>query len=91
MTDTRKLKAIKVVHDYQGEETTTYIDYDTFERSFVKERWQGERRYARKYTLWGYNHTYMTVKSPMGNVSSRYFTFPNSVEQAIEIDKEVQG
>ncbi len=56
----------------------TEITLDRFKRSFVIERWHGERRYNRQYTSLGYYHTKTIVPNPYGNTRSvRTFVFPN--------------
>lgn len=78
-----QMKAIKVLHlDTENRMTTSYISHDQFKTSFVDERWEGERRTNNKYTIFGYYHTKMTVKSPSGAKSVRVFEFPDTHEEA---------
>lgn len=85
---TNELKCIKVTHTYEGETMTNYISYNQFKASFIDERWQGERRYNREYTIFGYVHTKTIVKSPTGSKSVRVFDFPNSVNEAETIHQQ---
>ena len=55
---------------------TMHLTLKQFEQSFVKERWEGERRYDKKYTKYGYFHTKTIVNNPFDNSRSvRLFTF----------------
>lgn len=77
---------IKVNHVMQdkinGKWTTTQdfgneeITLETFERSFVRERWEGERRTNKQYTKLGYFHTKTTVNMNESYRSVRTFVFP---------------
>ena len=85
-TSLRNLKCIKVTHNGEREYN---ISYNKFYRSFVEERWTGERRTGRNATIFGYAHTKTTVKNPFGGTSSvRVFDFPISEEEAIERHEE---
>ncbi|XWX31194.1 hypothetical protein WGPJNHAJ_CDS0147 [Staphylococcus phage PG-2021_19] len=78
-----QMKAIKVLHlDTENRMTTSYISHEQFKTSFIDERWKGERRTNNKYTIFGYYHTKMTVKSPSGAKSVRVFEFPDTHEEA---------
>ena len=75
-----QIKCIKVIHNTSdGHSSEEYISWATFYRSFVKERWAGERRTRRVYTIFGTAHKVTTVKSPSGHITSvRLFEFPNT-------------
>ena len=78
-----QLKAIKVLHlDTENRMTTSYISHDQFKNSFVDERWSGERRTNKKYTIFGYYHTKTTVTRSDGAKSVRVFEFPDTHEEA---------
>ena len=84
-----EMKCIKTEHTYEGETTVEYLTFEQFKNSFVDERWVGERRYNKQYSIFGYYHTKTIVTNPYnGEKSVRVFTFPKSQEQAIELDKE---
>lgn len=89
----REMKAIKMVHTTDsGEVLTSYISFDQFEQSFVKERWDGERRSMTTYTMFGKYHTKTTVTNPYSGLKSiRTFTFPNTYEEALQIHTKVVG
>ena len=83
MTNLNQMKTIKVTHlDAENRMTTSYISHDQFKNSFVDERWSGERRTNKKYTIFGYYHTKTTVTSPYGSQSVRVFEFPDTHEEA---------
>ena len=84
------MKAIKVTLVY-GNETpkVSFISFNQFKKSFVEERWQGERRYNKNYTMFGLHHTKTIVTNPHdGTKSVRTFEFPESYEQALNIHNE---
>ena len=71
-----------------GEYTST-ISFNQYLRGYVEEKWSGERRYNKKDTIFGYWHTKTIVIEPIYKWKSvTEFVFPNSLEEAIEIDKE---
>ena len=82
------LKCIKhTLVNSDGEKTVTYITYNQYRKSFVDERWTGERRTGKIYTMFGYDHTKTTVR--FGNLKSVHtFDFPRSREQAEALDVE---
>ena len=82
------LKCIKhTLVNSDGETTVTYITYNQYRTSFVDERWTGERRTGKIYTMFGYDHTKTTVR--FGNLKSTHtFDFPRSREQAEALDAE---
>lgn len=90
MTNLYDLKCIKVDHTTtEGEQLVTYISFNQFESSFIKERWTGERRYNKEHTLFGHVHTKTIVTNPFdGKKSRRTFTFPSSPVKAEQIHKE---
>lgn len=78
-----QLKAIKVSHlDTENRKTVSYISHEQFKTSFVDERWSGERRTNKKYTIFGYYHTKTTVTRFDGAKSVRMFEFPNTQAEA---------
>lgn len=83
MTNLNQMKAIKVSHlDTENRKTVSYISHDQFKTSFIDERWEGEKRTNKKYTIFGYYHTKTTVTSPEGKQSVRLFEFPDTHEEA---------
>lgn len=83
------LKCIKVIHtNVDGEITENYITYKRYCKSFIDERWSGERRYNKSFSVFGLNPTYITVNNGYGGISRRRFIFPNSVEEAREIHEK---
>ena len=90
MTNLNNLKCIKLTHVTDLNETlVSYISFEQFTNSFVKERWEGERRSNKTYTMFGYVHTKTTVKNPYnGNKSIRTFEFPHTREEAQQIHSE---
>lgn len=88
MKNLREMKSIKMVHITEnGEVLTSYISFNQFEQSFVKERWEGERRTLTTYTMFGKYHTKTTVTNPYSGLKSiRTFEFPSSRDQALELD-----
>lgn len=77
------MKSIKVTHIFREEETISWISFNQFQKSFVNERWQGERRYKTDYTIFGRVHHKTIVKNPYSDERSvRLFDFPNSREEA---------
>ena len=91
MINLREMKSIKMVYTTDsGEVLISYISFNEFEQSFVKERWRGERRSMTIYTIFGKYHTKTTVTNPYNGLKSiRTFTFPNSYDQALEIHMKV--
>lgn len=84
-----QLKAIKVTHlDTENRKTVSYISHEQFKTSFVDERWRGERRTGKKYTIFGYYHTKTTVTRFDGAKSVRVFEFPDTHEEAEARHKE---
>lgn len=80
-----QLKAIKVLHlDTENRKTVSYISHEQFKTSFIDERWNGERRTHKKYTIFGYYHTKTVVTSPSGAKSVRVFEFPDTHAKAEE-------
>lgn len=93
MKNVNKMKCIKVerkrVENGKVVNTVTdFIDFETFQKSFVKERWSGERRTQKQYTFFGEVHTRTTVRFDEKSKSVRDFTFPKSVAEAEKIDSE---
>lgn len=84
-----QMKTIKVSHlDTENRKTVSYISHEQFKTSFVEERWSGERRTNKKYTIFGYYHTKTTVKRPDGAKSVRVFEFPDTHAEAEARHKE---
>ncbi|WOZ17600.1 hypothetical protein [Staphylococcus phage vB_SauM-T-SE-E1] len=82
MTNLNQLKAIKMTYtNLDGETIEMYLTHDQFKTSFIDERWKGERRTSKKYTIFGYYHTKTTVTSEFGK-TVRTFDFPNTHEEA---------
>ena len=80
------LKCIKV---YKNGEYASTLSYNQYLRSYVDERWKGERRYNKKHTIFGYWHTKTIVIEPMYKLKSvAEFVFPSDIDEAITIDKE---
>ena len=83
------LKCIKVTCIYENKISIEILSFSQYYKSFVDERWQGERRANKKYTMFGYWHTRTTVKNPYSNQKSvRVFEFPENEEQARQLDAE---
>ena len=81
------LQCIKVIHMYSGINSTEMLSFNQFYTSFVADRCEGERRTNKQYTIFGYWHTKTTLTNPYNNVKSvRVFEFPDSEEQARELD-----
>lgn len=81
--ENEKIKMIRESQVKQGtqwktesEPITEYIDLNQFKKSYVKERWYGEKRYNRKYTKLGYFHTKTIVKFDDTTRIVRSFIFP---------------
>lgn len=84
-----QMKTIKVSHlDTENRKTVSYISHEQFKTSFVDERWSGERRTNKKYTIFGYYHTKTTVTRSDGAKSVRVFEFPDTHAEAEERHKE---
>lgn len=89
MKTNRELKCIKVEHTYDGETTIEYISYYQFKSSYINERWEGERRYEKMYTIFGDAHKKTIITNPFNNKKSvRIFTFPDTIKEARQIDEE---
>lgn len=59
------------------------ISYNSYLRSYVAERWRGERRSCKKNTIFGFWHTKTTVIEPTYQFKSiTEFEFPNNIEDA---------
>ena len=81
-----ELKCIKVIKE---DEYSMTISFNQFLRSYVVEKWQGERRYNKKYTIFGYYHTKTIVIEPTYKFKTvTEFVFPSDIDEAIAIDKE---
>ena len=80
MENLESMKCINVKHYFNGGEENEVISFEQFKRSFVDERWTGERRTNKKATMFGYHHTKTTVKCPSDKrlISVRIFDFPSS-------------
>ena len=83
-----QIKCIKVNHTVGGETTTEFISWETYQQSFVKERWSGERRTGRVYTIFGMANTKTTVTSPMGTKSVRTFEFPKTRAEILALGEK---
>lgn len=83
----KQIKCIKVTHNTSdGYSSEEFISWDTFYRSFVQERWVGERRNRMIHTIFGTAHTRTTVKSPSGYITSvRLFEFPATVAEVLAL------
>ena len=74
----------------RGEKIVSYISYNQYRKSFVDERWTGERRTGKIYTMFGYDHTKTTVR--FGNLKSTHtFVFPRSRAEAEKLHTENGG
>ena len=83
------LKCIKVTLIYENKQISERLTYNQYYKSFVVERWQGERRTNKKHTMFGYWHTKTTVKNPYNNEKSvRVFEFPENEDHARQLDAE---
>ena len=85
------LKCIKHIRtDSHGDTSTDYLTYNEYRRSFVDERWAGERRTGKVYTMFGYDHTKTTVR--LGTLKSTHaFVFPRSRAEAEKLHLENGG
>ena len=84
--DSMDLKCIRVERDgkFDG-----YLTWNQFNRSFMAERWENERRYDTRQTLWGFAHRRMTVRfDAQSPLTRRVFTFPKSMEEAKKLHEE---
>lgn len=92
MTNFNQLQSIKVTYtDTDNNTRDSFISHDQFKTSFVDERWEGERRTKKKYTIMGYYHTKTTVTSEFGK-TVRTFDFPDTHQEAQERhDKATQA
>lgn len=82
----KELKCIKLTHSYDSTQHISYITFNQFYASFIKERWDGEKRYNKTYTMFGHVHTKTVVTNPYDKSKSiRTFDFPNSIEEAENI------
>ena len=85
----KNLNQLKCIKVYKNGEYDNTLSFNQYLRSYVDERWKGERRYNKKYTIFGYWHTKTIVIEPMYKLKSvAEFVFPNSISEAITIDKE---
>lgn len=84
MENLESMKCINVTHRIGKEEYKEVLTYYQFWKSFVIERWSGERRTNKKATMFGYHHTKTSVTSPFdkNHKSVRIFDFPSSREEA---------
>ncbi len=74
----------------RDEKIVSYISYNQYRKSFVDERWTGERRTGKIYTMFGYDHTKTTVR--FGNLKSTHtFVFPRSRAEAEKLHTENGG
>lgn len=90
-TPLNKLKCINIEMYTNGEQDSTQtISFNQFETSFVKERWQGERRNNTRMTIFGNCHHRTIVNSGTFR-SVRDFDFPKSVEEAKKRHNEFYG
>lgn len=86
---TTDLKCIKVRHETSTGIHEEIINWKAFEKAFLSEKWQGERRYGTSQTIFGLAHRRMTIRNPFsGELSRRFFTFPNSLSEAERLHKE---
>lgn len=92
--DSTPLRKLKCIHSSStvngGDEFRDTISFNQFETSFIKERWQGERRNDTRTTIFGRCHHRTIVNSPHGR-SVRDFDFPSSVEEAKKRHNEFYG
>ena len=90
-TPLRKLKCIHSISTIDGgDEFQETFNFNQFEKNFIKERWQGERRNDTRTTIFGSCHHRTIVNSPHGRSVSD-FDFPNSVEEAKQRHNEFYG
>lgn len=80
-----QIKCIKVTHTLEGKTSSEFISWETFQRAFIKERWSGERRTGKKFTIFGTAHTKTTLTSPTGTKSVRVFEFPHTRAEVLAL------
>lgn len=84
---------LKCVHVVKVNATTgkklddDYISWNRFQKSYIEERWETERRYHKIYTIFGTGHELTTLKMPWGDKERITFDFPTTEKEAIERDK----
>lgn len=91
-TPLRKLKCIKsnLRIDGSADDFKETLSFYRFEKNFIKERWQGERRNDTRTTIFGRYH-HRTIINGENYRSVRDFDFPNSVEEAKKRHNEFYG